>query len=374
VVVASVVVVTFNNLVYTRLCLESLLANTDGPGYEVLVVDNGSDDDTGRYLTELARHHPHVRPVLLGRNLGFAAANNRGLSRARGDVLVLLNNDTVVPRGWLAGLSGHLRDGSVGLVGPVTNRAGNEAEVAAPYGTYAGFARFARRRAGAHAGARFDVPTLTMFCLAMRRDAFARLGPLDERFGVGLFEDDDYSMRARAAGYRVACAEDVFVHHFGQASIGKLARTGAYGELFHANRRKWEEKWGTAWEPHRRRPNPGYRHMVRRIRAVVRASLPRDAAVIVVSRGDGELLRLGGRPAYHYPQGADGAYAGHHPADSAEAIRLLERLRGSGGRAFLLVPETERWWLRHYRGLHEHLQSLYQVAVRRENTCVIFAL
>ena len=56
-------------------------------------------------------------------------------------------------------------------------------------------------------------------------------------------------MRVRAAGFRVACAEDVFVHHFGQASIGRLAQSGQYGALFHANRQRWEEKWQTPWTP-----------------------------------------------------------------------------------------------------------------------------
>ena len=88
-----------------------------------------------------------------------------------------------------------------------------------------------------------------MFCVAMRRDLWERVGPLDEQFEFGMFEDEDYAMRVQAAGYRVDCAEDSFVHHFGQASLGKLAATDEYGPLFHANRKRWEEKWGRPWEP-----------------------------------------------------------------------------------------------------------------------------
>src|SRR5262245_17985570 len=58
---ASIVVVTFNGLVFNRLCLESLLTNTDYPDYEVIVVDNGSSDGTVDYLHALVRDHPHVR-------------------------------------------------------------------------------------------------------------------------------------------------------------------------------------------------------------------------------------------------------------------------------------------------------------------------
>src|SRR5262249_46736689 len=135
------------------------------------------------------------------RNLGFAAANNQGLAIATGTNLVLLNNDTIVPPGWLDRLIRHLDDPAVGLVGPVTNRTGNEAQIETSYRTFGEFLQLAADRARSHAGDRSDIPMLTMFCLALRREAFERLGPLDERYEVGMFEDDDFSLRARAAGF-----------------------------------------------------------------------------------------------------------------------------------------------------------------------------
>ena len=85
----------------------------------------------------------------------------------------------------------------------------------------------------------------------------AQIGPLDEGFGLGLFEDDDYILRIREAGYRVVCAEDVLVHHFGESSFGKLVPTGEYGQILEENRDRFHAKWGVEWQPYGRRPKPG---------------------------------------------------------------------------------------------------------------------
>jgi len=118
---------------------------------------------------------------------------------------------------------------------------------------------------------------------------YAHIGPLDERFEIGLFEDDDYSMRARRAGYRVVCAEDVLVHHFGEASFGALVPTGEHARLFEANRQRFEEKWEMPWRRHGRRQTDEYRDTIQRIRETVSGSVPAGAQVLVVSRGDEEL-------------------------------------------------------------------------------------
>jgi hypothetical protein len=207
----------------------------------------------------------------------------------------------------------------------------------------------------------------------MRRDVWEDIGPLDERFEVGLFEDDDYALRVQAAGYRVVCAEDSFVHHFGQASIGKLAATGEYGSLFHSNRRRWEEKWGVPWQTHPLRPKPEYVSLVDRVREVARAAFPPDATVVVVSKGDDELLDLDVRRAWHFPQDADGTYAGFYPRNSAEAIAHLETLRGEGAE-YLIVPSSAYWWLDYYVEFRQHLEEQYQLMTRDPATCAVFAL
>src|SRR5207237_1406576 len=141
-------------------------------------------------------------------------------------------------------------------------------------------------------GERRGVQMLAMFCLAIRRDVVERIGLLDERFGLGMFEDDDYAERLREAGYRLALAEDVFVHHFGEASFGNLFASGERDELMRANRELFEQKWGTRWNGHDESPREPYRELVERIQARIEDALPEDASILVVSRGDNRLLEL----------------------------------------------------------------------------------
>jgi GT2 family glycosyltransferase/glycosyltransferase involved in cell wall biosynthesis len=251
---ASIVVITYNNLLLNRLCLETVMRNTEYPNYEIIVVDNGSTDGTQRYLKYLASRCRNVRIILNAENQGFARANNQGIRTSAGDFIVLLNNDTVVPPGWLSRLVRHLDRPDIGIVGPVTNFAGNEAKISVWYNTVREMESFALDQMWIHDGQIADIPMLAMFCLAMRRDTIEKVGELDEQFGIGMFEDDDYAQRVRAQGLRVVCAADVFVHHVGQASFKKLIETGQYDGLFEENRRRYETKWKIRWEPHQHRP------------------------------------------------------------------------------------------------------------------------
>jgi GT2 family glycosyltransferase len=243
----SVIIVSYENQELTRACIDSVLRNSMHPNLEVLVVDNASTDGSAEMLSRMRDERVHVQ--LNERNVGFAAANNQALSIATGAYLVLLNNDTVVPRGWLPRMLRHLEDPQVGLTVAVTNFSGNESRIAVPYESIDDMHPFADAYMREHDGQRFEIRVAAMYCVGMRRDVYERLGPLDEEFGVGMFEDDDYSHRARLAGLRVICAEDVFVHHIGQASFARLAPE-TYDALWKKNQAHFEQKWGQSWEPH----------------------------------------------------------------------------------------------------------------------------
>jgi GT2 family glycosyltransferase len=119
--------------------------------------------------------------------------------------------------------------------------------------------------------------------------------------------------------------------------------------------------------------DPSYALCIRKVRETVRRLLPRDAKVVVVSRGDEALLDLFGREAWHFPQEADGGYLGYYPPDGPSVIAQLETLRLRGAQ-FLLFPATAMWWLDEYPEFSGHLQRHYPVIRRDSEACIIFAL
>lgn len=116
-----------------------------------------------------------------------------------------------------------------------------------------------------------------------------------------------------------------------------------------------------------------YRSLLGKLRGVARAELPSSATVVVISKGDEELLDLGVRRAWHFPQDAHGTYAGHYPDSSASAIAQLEELRDRGAE-YLLVPATASWWLDRYPEFGQHLRSSYALVVDDSEVCSIYSL
>jgi hypothetical protein len=115
-----------------------------------------------------------------------------------------------------------------------------------------------------------------------------------------------------------------------------------------------------------------YGDLLQRVRAAAVAVLPPHAGVAVISRGDDELLALSGRQGQHFPQTADGIYAGFYPAESKTAIGHLESLRARGS-DFLLIPNTAFWWLDHYSDFRDHLDRQY-TRIWDDESCKIYHL
>ena len=245
----SVIVVTYNNIELTKACLASLDAHTNHKNLEIIVVDNASADDTPALLREWVSRGENRKIILNDDNRGFAAGNNQGLAIADGEYLVLLNNDTFVTPGWIRTLYRHLeRNKTIGIIGPVTNNIGNEAKIQISYQNMEEMLLESAKYTHSHIGKVQNIHTAAFFCVMFSRKTYEAVGPLDEAFGRGFFEDDDYCRRVEQLGLSIACAEDVFIHHHLSASFNKL-KSADRQALFEQNKATYEAKWGT-WTPH----------------------------------------------------------------------------------------------------------------------------
>lgn len=272
----SILVVTYNSHEYLEPFFDSIRRNTSYPNYEVIVVDNHSRDRSAEYLAGRAALDPRIRIEFSRQNLGFPGGNNAAGRLAAGEYVVLLNPDTVVTAGWLERLLRPLeRDSTVGMTAPVTNFSGNETKINTHYRSLRQMERFAGGLARAKSGESMEIEAIPLLCGALRRTLWEELDGLDEGFEIGTFEDDDFSLRIRNAGYRLLTAEDCFIHHFGNGAFSKL-KFEESARIFEQNRKRFESKWNVAWRPHVNRP--GVRPISEDIRVSLEDFLEGDGA------------------------------------------------------------------------------------------------
>ena len=239
----TIIIPAHNQLDYCRQCLISVQMNTPQP-YKLVLVDNGSTDGVGEYFEQV----PDAVVVHAGKNLGFAGGVNLGLEHAEGHVL-LLNSDTLVPADWLPRLeSVFTREEDIGLVGPMSNQVSGIQHIEGLwFDSLDEISAYAGKRAAAHPGELIDVPRLVGFCLLIRDEVLAKVGGLDERFGIGNFEDDDYCRRTVLAGYRLCVAADAFVFHYGSRTFHAMGIVDdSWRALIHDNQQRYQQKWQDA--------------------------------------------------------------------------------------------------------------------------------
>lgn len=226
----SLVVLGFRNFdLTTRACLDSLAPWLQDSEIEVLVIDNGSPDDSGQKTAQWCAANPQARCLLSESNRGFAGGMNWGAAQARGQWLLLVNNDTIFPAGTLDALKRVISEApaDVAMLGPVTNAAGNGQRLWKPGATHEEWLQIGQWLNEHPTQQLMPAYRCDFFCIAIRRDAWDRLGGLDLDFGLGYYEDFDFSLRLAKAGYRQMITEDVFILHVGSATFKASARAKA---------------------------------------------------------------------------------------------------------------------------------------------------
>jgi O-antigen biosynthesis protein len=238
----SIIILTFNQLEYTKECVKSLRMHTPEP-HEIIFVDNGSTDGTEKWLKTLTQKNKNYALIGNNRNLGFAKGCNQGIEASRGESLLLLNNDVVVAEGWLSGLLDCLSHApAAGIVGPTTNNiSGLQRVMSDEYRSVDDLDDYASNFRARYRHRRIPLRRIVGFCMLFKRALAEQIGLLDEGFGTGNFEDDDFCLRAALEGYKNYIAGDVHIHHFGSRSF--IGNKINYGATISGNRKIIDKKW-----------------------------------------------------------------------------------------------------------------------------------
>jgi GT2 family glycosyltransferase len=238
----SIVIPCFNGVEYTAMCLASIARHTPEP-HEVILVDNGSTDGTGDYFA--GTHEGEGALIRNARNEGFGVACNQGIAAAGGRRVMVLNNDTLVTPGWFAAMNDALeRDPSIGVAVPRSNHVGGLQlleDIGYESAPSPELDAFGARRNGELTGEGRAVSRVTGLCMTFRREVLETVGGFDPVFRLGNFEDDDYSLRTRLAGYALWICDDSYIHHFGHRTFATLPE--AYRDLLEENGRRFQAKW-----------------------------------------------------------------------------------------------------------------------------------
>lgn len=267
----GIVIVSYNASDVVRITLASIRKAYNNVKYKLILIDNASEfSERERIRSAISRHIEDIgcswRYIEQDTNLGFAGGNNIGISEFFEDEeishICLLNSDVIVTDHWLD----RLLAAKVDIVSAVTNKADSEQCVPINYQVeigecldedsdtvraqvYRRIFEFGDRWYNAWRGNLVETD-VTFFCVLLTMKACREVGLLDEAFFPGGFEDDDYCLRARNAGYHIHLARDVYIHHWGSASFGQL-QYEYFSERAQRNQEYLEKKHRIVW---RRRP------------------------------------------------------------------------------------------------------------------------
>lgn len=353
----SIIILSYNQLDYTKQCLESIAQYTQDVSYEVIVIDNGSAYETISYLAGI----PGIRFVSNQENKGFAGGCNQGISLARGKYIMLLNNDTIVTEHWLFHMVQLLEQRpDISMTGPLTNATVGKQKIEVPYAPddMAAMHAFAKKVSSSDAKP-WRTLRLVAFCLLARRELFDEIGLFDTGFKVGNYEDDDFNIRALRAGKKAYICRQSFIHHFMNVSFRQ--KDVRREEIMQANKLYLEKKWDQMDWNHHAVHN---RYMLERI----------------LELGGGRLLHIGcGLGALEIEikdSGQEWHLAGMegHPVRESIAAGFLdemypysiEALRGINQKFDVIVVECtlERWGATLLREVKERLEDGGLVLIR----------
>lgn len=214
-------------------------------GIELVVINNGSNDETKVELEKLkgqVKEEMEIVTVHLEENRGFLIALNLGFSRCRGEIITILNNDLIFPEGWFDGIVDTLeKDATIGAAVPHLSYASGEANVGVRFQSVEEMKKFSKEFMEANKEKVVFTERVIGACVSIKRDLFQAIGGNDFWYGFGFFDDDDWSLRACIAGYKIAIVGASFVDHIGNVTFHQHSENVA--AAIHSNGEKFAKKW-----------------------------------------------------------------------------------------------------------------------------------
>lgn len=235
----SIIILTYNNLSLTKECLESIKKYTTNVPYEIIIVDNYSNDGTREWL----KNQNEYKVILNDKNLGFPKGCNIGIKEASKDSdILLLNNDTIVTENWLCNLKKCLDSSpEIGAVGAVCNQYENRQGVSFNYTNFEEMQECAKLNNVSDSTKWEEKNFLIGFCLLIKREVINKIKYLDEGYTPGYIEDNDLCLRIIKLGYKLMLCHDAFIHHY----LGTAFRKdlNKFYPILYKNRDYFYKKW-----------------------------------------------------------------------------------------------------------------------------------
>lgn len=228
----DIIIPVWNQPEVTGACVEHITRNTRYP-YRLILIDNASERTAKEYLEGLsAASGGKIRLIRNEENLGYVKAVNQGLRISSAPYVCMMNNDTLPGEGWLSELVEFFgKHPEAGLLNPASG---------GHLVSGAGVNEYARKLAGANKGKFMEMNQCQGWCMLVKRDVIEKIGYLDERFGLGGFDDTDYSMRAHLAGYKSVCVHSSYVYHKMHTSFDRM---GDRKKIQADSEREYFKKW-----------------------------------------------------------------------------------------------------------------------------------
>lgn len=219
----STIVPVYNAVEDVKKCLDSLVKNYDFSN-ELIIIDDYSNEETQSFLQLFIHNTPPIQLIRNNENLGYLKTCNHAISQASGDIVILLNSDTMIPPDFCAKIEKcFASDNNIGIACPLLSNTGHK-ELLLPLPKGKNIEDINHLLDTQHTPSYPKLCSCNGSCFCVRKEVFAKIGLLDEIYGKGYYEETDFCYRAQEAGYQCNLIDNLYIHHKWHASFSSKER------------------------------------------------------------------------------------------------------------------------------------------------------